>query len=66
MSIKDIKSDIDKLYDHARIANEEMAVIKTDVGWLKDTVKTHGTLLWSILGGIILNLLVAIAFKLWK
>ena len=39
---KDTKEDIVKLYDHARIANEEMSgikvelsQIKTDVGWLK-------------------------------
>ena len=39
---KDTKEDIIKLYDHARIANEEMSgikielsQIKTDVGWLK-------------------------------
>ena len=39
---KDTKEDIKKLYDHARVANEEMSgikielsQIKTDVGWLK-------------------------------
>lgn len=71
-AVKASKEDIKKLYDHARVANEEMSVIKidvaamkTDVSWLKDTSKTHGTLLWSILGTLILGFLTAIALKLY-
>lgn len=56
----------DNVEKHLAIANSEMGVIKNDIEWLKEAVKLHGTLLWSVLGGIILNLLVAIAFQLWK
>lgn len=32
---KEIEQDIDKLYDHAEVANREMGVIKTDIAWIK-------------------------------
>lgn len=56
------KKDIEKLYDHARVANEEMAVIKNDMAWIKKIIERHDVLLWSILGTVILGVIIA----LWK
>jgi hypothetical protein len=56
---------------HLEIANEEMGevkidinVLKNDVAWIKDSIRTHGTLLWSILSVLILGTLISIALKM--
>ena len=55
------QKDIDKLYDHARVANEEMGtikttleVVKTDVAWLKKGF-------WWIVGGSLTAAVTSIA-----
>ena len=37
---EEVQGDITRLYDHARIANEEMSAIKTDVAWIKEALKS--------------------------
>lgn len=61
---KDVKEDIGKLYDHAKIANEEMAHIKADMSevkndikWLKDGLQKVDTRTWLILTSVILGIL---------
>jgi len=58
---KDVREDIEKLYDHAKIANGEMGDIKislervvTDVGWL---LKYHWIIATAAIGGLIAGLL---------
>ena len=69
--------DIVKLYDHAKVANEEMSVIKEDiaeikahVNWIReiygDWEKRWDKLdnrIWTILGTIILGFLISLYFK---
>ena len=59
--IKEIEKDVVKLYDHAKVANEEMSVVKTtleivknDVGWLKKGF-------WWLLGGGLIGILTSLA-----
>lgn len=66
MSIKQNTKDIEKLYDHAKIANEEMGVIKNDIAWIKEVLEKVETRTWWILGTIILGFLANIAFQLWR
>ena len=80
MSIKQNTKDIEKLYDHAKIANEEMGVIREDiaeikahVAWIREVYDSWEkrwdiveTRTWWILGTIILGFLANIAFQLWK
>jgi len=73
IDVVDLKQCVVELKRHAQVSNEEMAEVKTDVAclktnveWLKDTAKTHGTLLWSILATLITGLLVSILIQLIK
>ena len=47
--MKNFQQDIDRLYDHAKIANEEMASVKAtlgtiqnDIGWIKTEMSKMG------------------------
>jgi len=58
---KEFKDAITKLGDHAEIANKEMGVIKTDIGWIKKHVESVGKRInkmdmriWQILGTVVL------------
>lgn len=57
---EEVKKDIDALYDHAKIANEEMGVIKTDIAWIKPIVKKLDDRTWYILSAIILGIMLEI------
>lgn len=61
-----VQDQIDLLERHASVANEEMGVIKNDIVWIKGVLEKLEGRTWVIISGIILNLLVAIAFQLWK
>lgn len=61
-----VEKDIKNLYDHAKIANEEMAVIKTDISWIKMILEKVDLRTWFILSGVILSILVQITFLIKK
>ncbi|MFA6459606.1 MAG: hypothetical protein WCV79_04425 [Candidatus Paceibacterota bacterium] len=68
---EDVQEDIAKLYDHAKIANEEMCVIKeeiseikTDMVWVKDFLKSQDSRLWWILATMVIGILIQIALSL--
>jgi hypothetical protein len=50
--------DIEKLYDHARIANEEMGVIKNDIAWIKEMVEKIDAKFWWIITAIIAGVVI--------
>ncbi len=68
-----------ELFDHARIANEEMThikedifSIKTEVSWIKDSLQETKKVLdkfdnrtWTILATIIMGFLIQIIFKVY-
>ena len=72
--------DIEKLYDHAKVANHEMGIIKidisvirNDVNWLKETqakqldiIDKIDTRGWWILGSVVLGIFTTILFMLFK
>lgn len=65
-----IQKDIEKLYNHAEVANKEMGLIRNDIEWIKDKFlaleKRFDKLderNWWILATIILGTLVSIAWK---
>ena len=67
---EETKRDINALYKHADIANQEMATIKSDVGWIKEVMEKWeirleklDERLWLILGGVVLTILVEILLK---
>ena len=67
------KEDIEKLYDHAKIANEEVgaikvdiAEIKTDLIWVKTQLNRIDERAWWILSTVILGSLISIAVNLFK
>lgn len=69
MSTKQQK-DIDKLYDHAKVANEEMSVIKEDIAviktelvWVKTQLNRIDERAWWILSTVILGSLITIAMS---
>ena len=62
----DQQEDIEKLYDHAKIANEEMGVIKTEITWIKDSLTKVETRSWYILATIIMGFLATIAISFLK
>lgn len=47
------------------IANSEMGVVKNDVAWIKGIIEKLDLRVWLILSGIILTILLQIAFRLW-
>ncbi len=56
--------DIEKLYDHAKIANEEMSVvknemttIKNDILWLKGWMQSMDIKVWGVLIGLLIALI---------
>ena len=71
---KDHDEEIEELKNHARVANEEMglikqdiAILKTDMAWVRDAFKTMDARVWWILGSIIgMGLLQIIIRYLWK
>ena len=70
MSNEELKKDIEKLYDHARIANEEMGFIKTDMGvmrndisWIKEILEKADARTWIILSTIILGTLIQLVLN---
>lgn len=69
----DVRDDIKALYDHAKVANEEMgkvqvhlSALETDMKWVKDTVTKVDTRTWLILSGIIIGIAVQIVFYIAK
>ena len=65
--------DIEKLYDHAKVANEEMGKIredvsgiKTDITWLRDGLNKVDIRSWWILGTVIFGIIIQISFNLIK
>lgn len=67
---KDVNEDIRRLYDHAKIANEEMGrvqksigIIETDLHWMKDKLEKVDGRSWWILGTVILGIIVQIYMK---
>ena len=69
----DVQKDIDTLYDHAKVANEEMgkvqihlSALETDMKWVKDTVTKVDTRTWIILTSILIGIVAQIAFFLAK
>lgn len=61
-----MQKQIDELKKHAEVANEEMLVIKTDIGWIKDFLKKVDNRAWAILGTTILGFLTSIVLILIK
>ena len=68
---KDFREDISKLYDHAKIANEEVgaikehiAVLETNTKWIKEILEKVDMRTWVILGTIIFGVLIQILFKI--
>lgn len=64
-SIDENTKDIGKLYDHAKIANQEMGVIKEDIGviqndikWIKQTVEKIDSKFWWIITAIIAGVVI--------
>ena len=55
--------DIDKLYDHARIANEEMGVIKNDVKWIRERLEAVDSKLWWIITTVVVSVLIPLVLK---
>lgn len=45
----DQRSINEKLFGHANIANEEMAIIKNDIAWMKDKINSMDNKLWGII-----------------
>jgi hypothetical protein len=70
---EEVHEDIAKLYDHAKIANDEMGVIKIDVGmlkndvaWIKEFLKNLDSRLWFILTVVVIGTLTQIALSVAK
>jgi hypothetical protein len=59
----EVNEDIGKLYDHAKIANEEMFVIKNDIAWIKKIIESHDAKLWTILASIVIGILLQIGLS---
>lgn len=64
MSIKEVKEDIKELYNHARVANEEMGIIKTDIKWIKEGLNSVNTKVWWILSIIVTSMLSGIVMRI--
>jgi hypothetical protein len=69
----DVRDDIKQLYDHAKVANEEMgkvqihlSALETDMSWVKNTIEKVDARTWIILSGIIVGIAVQIIFYLAK
>ena len=45
---QDIEKDVEKLYDHARVANGEMSVIKVDLATVKNDVSWLKRFFWIV------------------
>ena len=77
MTTKEYQKDIEQLYNHARVANEEMGVIKkdiviikNDIVWIKEAMQETKKSLekfdartWTILATIVIGFLASIYFK---
>ena len=70
---RDVQEDIKALYDHAKVANEEMggvkvhlAALETNMEWVKKTVEKVDLRTWAILGGILLGIAIQIMFFIFK
>lgn len=68
---KETQAQINELKEHARVANEEMGVIKTDIAWLKKSVEDIAKKVdkvdlrsWWILGSVVLAALIQIIISL--
>jgi hypothetical protein len=73
MSLESLQNDVRQLYDHAKVANEEMGIIqvamgevRTDIGWIKATLEKTEQRTWWILGTVILTAVVQIFITLSK
>lgn len=55
--------DIEKLYDHAAIANEEMGVIKNDIKWIKERLDSVDSKLWWIITTAIAGIIIPLLLK---
>ena len=61
---KETEKNIEKLYDHAEVANREMGAVKTDMEWVKKNLKKLDNRTWWILGTIILGIIVQILLNI--
>ena len=64
--IQENSKDIEKLYDHAKVANHEMGVIKNDIAWIKEVLEKVETRTWYILATIILGFVLNIVFQVYR
>ena len=70
MSNDELKKDVQRLYDHARVANEEMGAIKQDMGvmrnditWIKEILEKADARTWAILATIIAGTLIQLVLN---
>ena len=61
---------IEALFEHARIANEEMGIIRNDVGWIKEKMECFekrfdklDNRIWWILSTVVVGFLANLYFK---
>lgn len=66
------EKDIADLKGHAQIANHEMgfikqdmSVVKTDIGWIKEMISKVDARGWFILSGVILAILIQILVAIY-
>jgi len=50
------RRDIERLFDHAEVANREMGVIKNDIGWIKRKLEKVDNRNWWILGTVLVGI----------
>ena len=60
------RKDIEKLYDHAKIANEEMSKIKKDIGEIKIDLEWLKRFFWIVATAAVGSLITGILNLLWK
>ena len=72
-TLQNHRKDIKELYEHARVANEEMGaikidieVLKTDISWIKSTIGNVDSRVWWILGTVVIGIFAQILIGVMK